>query len=102
MERLFQIQIYIYNHFSQVTNTIEELLVNEANYINKLNQGINDYMNRFDRKNMPARFRGQKYHVFGNILQIKDFHERIFYPALKQCEMNIFNICKIFRNFIEV
>lgn len=94
MRRLFS--------FSQLTNTIEELLFNEETYIRALNQGIQGYMKNFNRRSMPGDLRGQMNRVFGNILQIKYFHENIFYPALKECMMDIIKICNTFSTFIEV
>lgn len=87
---------------SQVTNTVEELLYNEETYIKALNNGINGYMKNFSRAEMPPVLRGQLYRVFGNVHRIKDFHENIFFPALKQCNMDIVKICNTFCDFIEV
>lgn len=88
--------------YSQVTNTLEELLFNEETYIRSLNYGVDGYMKRFDQKNMPADLRGQKYRVFGNMHRIRDFHELEFFPALMQCNTNIVKICNTFCDFIEV
>lgn len=89
-------------NFSQLTNTLEELLFNEDAYIRALNHGIQGYMQNFNRQSMPADLRGQMNRVFGNVLQIKYFHENIFYPALRECMMDIIKICKTFCSFIEV
>lgn len=89
-------------HFSQITNTVEELLFNEETYIRSLNHGINGYMKNFTSKEMPSVLRGQMYRVFGNVHRIKDFHEKIFFPALQQCNMDIVKICNTFCDFIEV
>lgn len=94
---LISVQIH-----SQITNTVEELLYNEETYIRALNNGIDGYMKNFTRKEMPPILRGQKYRVFGNVHRIKDFHENIFYPALRQCNMDIVKICNTFCDFIEV
>lgn len=51
---------------------------------------------------MPLVLRGQMYRVFGNVHRIKDFHEKIFFPALQQCNMDIVKICNTFCDFIEV
>lgn len=59
-------------------------------------------MNNFDKTNMPNSLRGKKFRVFGNIQSIRDFHENIFYPALKQSNMDIVQICNTFCEFIEV
>lgn len=88
--------------FSQITNTLEELLYNEEMYVRSLNYGINGYMKLFNRKSMPKVLRGQMYRVFGNIHRIKDFHENLFFPALKLCNMDIVKICNTFCDFIEV
>lgn len=77
-------------------------MLNEETYIRSLNQGIDGYMENFNRKGMPLELRGQKYRVFGNIHRIKDFHENIFFPALQECNMDIVKICSIFCEFIEV
>lgn len=87
---------------SQITNTVEELLYNEETYIRSLNYGINGYMKNFNRKGMPASLRGQMYRIFGNVHRIKDFHENIFFPALRQCNMDIVKICNTFCDYIEV
>lgn len=93
---------YFYGFYSQITNTVEELLYNEETYIRSLNYGINGYMKNFNRKGMPKVLRGQMYRIFGNVHRIKDFHENIFFPALKQCNMDIVKICNTFCDFIEV
>lgn len=51
---------------------------------------------------MPASLRGQMYRIFGNVHRIKDFHENIFFPALRQCNMDIVKICNTFCEYIEV
>lgn len=81
---------------------MEELLFNEETYIRSLNHGINGYMKNFSRKDMPTVLRGQMFRVFGNVHRIKDFHEKIFFPALQQCNMDIVKICNTFCDFVEV
>lgn len=92
----------VMDFFSQITNTLEELIYNEEMYIRSLNYGINGYMRNFNRKAMPKVLRGQMYRVFGNIHRIKDFHENVFFPALRLCNMDIVKICNTFCDFIEV
>lgn len=89
-------------NFSQITNTVEEILYSEETYIKSLNNGIDGYIKNFNRIEMPPSLRGQQYRVFGNVHRIKDFHQNIFYPALKQCNLDIVKICKTFCDFIKV
>lgn len=83
-------------------NILKELIGNEESYIRSLNEGISGYMNNFDQIDMPSSLRGQKYRVFGNIERIKEFHEKYFYPALAECNLDIVKICNTFCEFIDV
>lgn len=87
---------------SRLANILEELLENEKTYITSLKNGINNYMTAFDDKNLPDALRGQKYHMFGNMHRIKDFHESDFYPALQKCNRDVTAISNTFYEFIQV
>lgn len=79
-----------------VSNTIEEILVNEKLYIDKLNYLIDNYM-------LHSRFMGdQMKEIFGNVEEIKDFHKKIFYPDLKRCDNDIIRITECFSKHITV
>lgn len=83
-------------------NIIDELLENERTYVSVLRSGIQNYMSVFNDKELPSGLRGQKYHIFGNMHRLADFHENEFYPALQKCKMDITAISNTFLDFIQV
>lgn len=89
---------------SKVPHIIDEILTNEQNYIQTLSRGIHVYMSAFDESfdnnAPPAALLGQKFHLFGNIERIRDFHANTFYPALQQCDpSDVGAICETFCRF---
>lgn len=79
-----------------VTNTVEEILAVEECYIDRLNYVIVNYVE-------PSRQMGdQMKSVFGNIEQIKQFHDGTFYPDLKQCNKDLTRILDCFSRHISV
>lgn len=79
-----------------MTNTVEEVLAIEESYIDRLNFVIDNYVE-------PSRLMGdQMKAVFGNIEEIKQFHELIFYPDLKQCNKDLIRILECFSKHIKV
>lgn len=89
---------------SKVPHIIDEILTNEQNYIKTLSGGIHVYMSAFDESfdnnAPPVTLLGQKYHLFGNIERIRDFHANTFYPALQDCDpSDVRAICETFCRF---
>ncbi|KAJ6647320.1 Rho guanine nucleotide exchange factor 25 [Pseudolycoriella hygida] len=79
----------------EVSNTVEEILEVEKLYIDKLNFTVDNYIE-------PSRLMGdQMKAVFGNIEEIKQFHENIFYPDLKQCNKDLKRVLECFSKHIE-
>lgn len=79
-----------------VTNAVEEILAIEESYIDKLNFVIENYIE-------PSRLMGdQMKAVFGNIEEIKIFHELTLYPDLKQCNKDLVRILDCFSKHIIV
>lgn len=79
-----------------MTNIVEEILAVEELYIDKLNYAIDNYVE-------PSRMMGdQMKSVFGNMEVIKQFHEDIFYPDLKQCNKDLIRILECFSKHIRV
>lgn len=83
---------------------VGELLANELLYIQNLSRGIDTYCSVYDDPTymLPKAVRGQKYHIFGNIERIRDFHRDTFYPSLQECETDVVKICETFCRFVEV
>uniref|UniRef100_A0A8D8KAC2 Pleckstrin homology domain-containing family G member 4B n=2 Tax=Culex pipiens TaxID=7175 RepID=A0A8D8KAC2_CULPI len=85
----------------RITNIMKELLDNEENYVNTLGKGIEDYVSVMHQKDLPMALRGQRYHIFGNIEKIYQFHREIFLPKLRENRASIAGIAETFIKFIE-
>uniref|UniRef100_A0A1Q3FK88 Putative guanine nucleotide exchange factor for rho and rac gtpase n=1 Tax=Culex tarsalis TaxID=7177 RepID=A0A1Q3FK88_CULTA len=85
----------------RITNIMKELLDNEENYVNTLGKGIEDYVSVMHQKDLPMALRGQRYHIFGNIEKIYQFHREIFLPRLRENRASIAGIAETFIKFIE-
>lgn len=88
--------------------TIQESLDVERNYIETLRSGIANYVHQFDIPQsqqmppIPAKLKGQKYHIFRNIERMLAFHEDVFYPAIKSCGNDVNRIAHKVREFFKV
>lgn len=80
---------------------MKELLDNEENYVNTLGKGIEDYVSVMHQKDLPMALRGQRYHIFGNIEKIYQFHREVFLPKLRENRASIAGIAETFIKFIE-
>lgn len=80
---------------------MKELLDNEENYVNTLGKGIEDYVSVMHQKDLPMALRGQRYHIFGNIEKIYQFHRETFLPKLRENRASIAGIAETFIKFIE-
>lgn len=92
----------LYFRRRRLANILDELLDNERTYVSVLQTGIRNYMHVFDGNDLPDTLRGQKYHMFGNMHRINDFHEHEFYPALLKCNRDIVAISNTFYDYIQV
>lgn len=81
---------------------MQELIENEKVYIDKLTTGIKTYVEPLFGKNIPRSLRGQVYYIFGNIVQMRDFHEKTFYPSLLACNGDVIALSDTFSKFIQV
>lgn len=81
---------------------IEELLETERNYINTLEKGISTYINNvFDTIPIPVELVNMKYHLFGNIEYIHQFHKSIFLPKLAVCGKDVAKVAEVFCKYLE-
>lgn len=69
--------------------------------MDKLGKGIEVYINGFDScKDLPPSLQGKKYHVFGNIERIHDFHRDTLLPSIVRCSENVLEIANVFYDYI--
>lgn len=86
---------------ARISNIIKELLENEENYVQTLEKGIENYLGVMNEKDLPPALRGQKYHIFGNIESIYEFHKDKFLPKLRENCASIQGVAETFIQFIE-
>ncbi|XP_053657757.1 uncharacterized protein LOC128706840 [Anopheles marshallii] len=86
---------------ARVTSILQELLANEANYVQTLGRGIENYVSIMTGKDLPPALRGQKYHIFGNIEKIHNLHQSQFLPMLECNRASIAGIAETFIWFLE-
>ncbi|XP_055532639.1 uncharacterized protein LOC129722860 isoform X2 [Wyeomyia smithii] len=81
---------------------IEELLDTERNYINTLEKGIATYIkNLFNKLPIPKELVNMKYHLFGNIEYIHQFHKCVLLPKLCACGEDAGQIGDVFSKYLE-
>lgn len=80
---------------------IQELIDNEKEYINRLKQGIVNYIVKFDSDHLPSALKGQKRNLFSNIEAIHEFHDTKFFPKLLECDFDPEKIANAFTNLID-
>lgn len=79
----------------------QELLEIESNFVESLKNGIDNYMNVFNRKIHLKAFENLHTQIFGNILNIYDFHRNHFLPALLSCgEDDLTAIAETFTDYL--
>ncbi|XP_058116270.1 uncharacterized protein LOC131285549 [Anopheles ziemanni] len=86
---------------ARVTSILQELLENEANYVQTLGRGIENYVSIMSGKDVPPGLRGQKFHIFGNIEKIHSLHQNQLLPALQHNRASIQGIAETFIRFLE-
>ncbi|XP_055621760.1 uncharacterized protein LOC129765449 isoform X2 [Toxorhynchites rutilus septentrionalis] len=87
---------------TKLSYLIEELLITERNYINTLELGITTYItNVFSESTLPPELLNMKYHIFGNIEYIHQFHQSILLPKLIACGKDAVRIADVFCRHIE-
>ncbi|XP_058831639.1 uncharacterized protein LOC131690119 isoform X2 [Topomyia yanbarensis] len=87
---------------ARLTYLIEELLDTERNYINTLEKGISTYIkNVFNKVPIPTDLVNMKYHLFGNIEYIHQFHKSIMLPKLVACGKDVGKIADVFIKYLE-
>uniref|UniRef100_A0AAG5DKR4 DH domain-containing protein n=1 Tax=Anopheles atroparvus TaxID=41427 RepID=A0AAG5DKR4_ANOAO len=86
---------------ARVTSILQELLENEANYVQTLGRGIENYVSIMSGKDLPPGLRGQKFHIFGNIEKIHSLHQNQLLPALQRNRASIQGIAETFIWFLE-
>lgn len=77
---------------------IQEMLANECDYIGQLTTGIRTYLNHDVTEAMKETITK----IFGNMQQIKDFHENTFYLNLSDCQNDVGKIANVFIKFTQV
>lgn len=80
---------------------INELLENEAKYVERLEKGIETYIGGFKSVHLPANLVGRKFLVFSNIELIHDFHAKKFLPELLDCGHDPEKVANVFISNIE-
>ena len=78
-----------------------ELISTERDYVQNLDEGIKTYIATLQDDDVPFYIRKKKYHVFGNIEFIHQFHRDTFLPALIECNEDPVKIGHLFLEFLE-
>lgn len=81
----------------QSTEIIDEMLINERNYVEELSIGIESYLTAVRQADVT-----EIYDIFEIIEQIKDYHKDSFCVFLKDCETNVSQIATIFLKCMQV
>lgn len=76
------------------------MLENERAYIGFLSSGIDNYVLAPESADRPDRTVLDQ--IYGNISAIRDFHERVFLPALVESSADIEQLCRCFPKYIGV
>jgi RhoGEF domain len=84
-----------------IKNIVNELLSNEAIYVENLYQGIQNYAQPMEDPELSPEIREAKLEIFGNIREIYNFHATSFYPALQSCNLNVTKIADTFLEFVK-
>lgn len=80
---------------------INELLENEAKYVETLEKGLEVYLEGFKSVHLPASLVGRKFLVFSHIELIHEFHARKFLPELLNCGHDPEKVANVFISNIE-
>ncbi|KXJ81649.1 hypothetical protein RP20_CCG018382 [Aedes albopictus] len=94
--------VQVEGNVTKLSYLIEELIETERNYINTLERGITTYIrNVFDTFPIPVQLVNMKYHLFGNIEYIHQFHQTVFLPKLIDCGKAVQKLAEVFCKYIE-
>lgn len=67
-----------------------------------MEKGISTYINKvFETIPIPLELVNMKYHLFGNIEYIHQFHKSIFLPKLTACGKDIAKVAEVFCKYLE-
>lgn len=80
---------------------IQEMLTNESDYVRKLTTGIQTYLT-LDHPSITEQIKGKIIKMFGNIQQIRDFHENTFFLYLSDCKNDVTKLANVFIKFTQV
>lgn len=80
---------------------IQEMLTNETEYVRQLTVGIQTYLHP-NQVNTTEAVKGTIAKLFGNIQQIRDFHENTFHANLSECKNDVTRIANLFIKFTQV
>lgn len=81
---------------NKIKNIIDELLRNEAKYVEQLRKGIEVYGASFESDDLPKDLVNKKFHVFSNVELIYEFHAQKFLPELQKCGYDLAKISEAF------
>ncbi|XP_053669851.1 uncharacterized protein LOC128720217 [Anopheles nili] len=80
---------------------VEELLDTERSYIDTLEKGIGIYIDGVFNDQTPPELCGKKYHLFGNLQYIHQFHRNTFLPRLLTAGTDVELIADAFVHFLD-
>lgn len=83
------------------TEIIQEMLAVESEYVRQLTVGIQTYLTH-EHVDITETIKGKIVKIFGNIQQIRDFHENTFYSNLSDCRHDVTKIANVFIKFTQV
>ncbi|CAH2304994.1 kalirin isoform X4 [Pelobates cultripes] len=75
---------------------LNELVQTEKDYVKDLGVVVESFMPRMEEKGMPEDMNGKEKIVFGNILQIYDWHKDFFLGELQKCPQEPERLAQLF------
>ena len=79
-----------------------ELIETEEIYVEKLEKGLQNYAELFQRSDLPTGLVGKEYALLGNIREIYEFHRTDFLPMLQRNSYDLQRLFEEFEEFITV
>lgn len=73
----------------------------ENKYIEKLSQGIKDYLVPYDNNELPNSLAGKRFEIFSNIEVIYEVHEKLFIRKIRDCHFDPLGIANVFLEMVE-
>lgn len=86
---------------TRTSKIVQELIENERCYVERLEQGIKDFLIPFDNLSLPKVLIGQRLNIFSNIEVIYRLHVTKLYPALLLCDNDPEKIADVFIKCID-